>query len=65
MLIYNIGFINTNGEKDETQLDVEEYNSEDVEIIELINLILSLKDEMDIKEVIYIDYVGCTDEEDE
>lgn len=64
MLIYNIGFINTNGEKDVTQLDIHEYNSEDLEIIELINLILSLKDEMDIKEVIYIDYVGRTDEEE-
>ena len=58
MLIYNIGFINTNGEQDETQLDVKEYNTEDAEIIELINLILSLKDEMDIKEVTYIDCVG-------
>lgn len=58
MLTYNIGFINTNGEQDETQLDIEEYNTEDAEIIELINLVLSLKDEMDIKEIIYIDYVG-------
>lgn len=58
MLTYNIGFINTNGEQDETQLDIEEYNTEDAEIIELINLILSLKDEIDIKEIIYIDYVG-------
>lgn len=58
MSTYNIGFINTNGEQDETQLDIEEYNTEDAEIIELINLVLSLKDEMDIKEIIYIDYVG-------
>lgn len=58
MLTYNIGFVNTNGEQDETQLDIEEYNTEDAEIIELINLILSLKDEIDIKEIIYIDYVG-------
>ena len=65
MLIYNVGFINSNGEKDATQLDIEEYNTEDVEIIEMINLILSLKDEMDIKEIIYIDYVGRTDEEEE
>lgn len=61
MLTYNVGFINVNGEQDETQLDIEEYNSEDTEIIELINLILSLKDEMGIKEVTYIE---CTDEED-
>lgn len=58
MLTYNIGFINTNGEQDETQLDIEEYNTEDAGIIELINLILRLKDEIDIKEIIYIDYVG-------
>ena len=62
MLIYNIGFINTDNQQDETQLDIEEYNSEDAEIIELINLILSLKDEMDIKEITYID---CVEEEDE
>lgn len=65
MLIYNVGFINSDGKKDQTQLDIEEYNSEDIEIIEMINLILSLKDEMGIKEVIYIDYVGCSEEDDE
>lgn len=64
MLIYNVGFINKNDERDETQLDVNEYNTEDAEIIELMNLILSLKDEMGIKEVIYIDCVGCEDEEE-
>lgn len=64
MLTYNVGFINVNGKQDETQLDIEEYNREDVEIIELINLILSLKDEMDIKEVIYIDYMECENEEE-
>lgn len=58
MLIYNVGFINADGKEDETQLDVEKYNREDAEMIELINLILNLKDEMGIKEVIYIDYVG-------
>ena len=57
MLIYNVGFINTEGKEDETQLDVEEYNREDAEMIELINLILSLKEEMGIKEITYIDYV--------
>lgn len=58
MLIYNVGFINTDGEHDETQLDIKEYNTEDAEIIELINLILSLKDEMDIKEITYIECIG-------
>jgi hypothetical protein len=65
MLIYNVGFINSDGKRDQTQLDIEEYNREDAEIIEMVNLILSLKDEMDIKEVIYIDYVGCSEEDNE
>ena len=63
MITYNVGFINTDGEQDETQLDIEERNSTDEEAIELMNLILSLKDEMDIKEVTYIDYLECEDEE--
>ena len=64
MLICNVGFIDVNGKKDETQLDVNEYNTTEAEVIELINLILNLKDEMGIKEVIYIDYMECEDEED-
>lgn len=64
MLTYNVGFINTNGEQDETQLNINEYNREDLEIIELINLILSLKDEMGIKEITYINYVEREDEEE-
>lgn len=63
MLICNVGFINTDGEQDETQLDIEERNSTDEEVVELMNLILSLKDEMDIKEVTYIDYFECEDNE--
>ena len=63
MLIYNIGFINKNNESDETQLDLEETNDEEAATIELINLILSLKDEMGIKKVTYIEYVGCEEEE--
>ena len=62
MLTYNVGFINVNGEQDETQLDIEEYNREDQEIIELINLILSLKEEMGIKEITYIE---CVDDDEE
>lgn len=58
MLIYNVGFINTNDEHGETQLDITEYNTEDAEIIEMINLILSLKDEMGIKEITYIECIG-------
>ena len=64
MLVYNIGFINENNEPDETQLDVKENNDEEVATIELINLILSLKDEMGIKEITYIEYVGCEEEEE-
>ena len=60
MLTYNVGFINGDNQPDETQLDVQKYNREDSEIVELINLILSLKDEMGIKEITYIE---CVDEE--
>lgn len=63
MLTYNIGFINEDNQHDETQLDIE-LSSPEAEIIELFNLILSLKDEMGIKEITYIDYVECEDEED-
>ena len=63
MLTYNVGFINVNGEQDETQLDIEEHDIEK-ETIELINLILSLKEEMGIKEITYIDYIECEDEEE-
>lgn len=63
MLIYNVGFINENNEYDETQLDIELKGEPDEEIIELFNLILSLKDEMGIKEITYIDYVECEEEE--
>jgi hypothetical protein len=64
MLVCNVGFINTNGDEDETQLDVEEHNTTEQEVIELINLILSLKEEMEIKEITYIEYLECEDEED-
>lgn len=64
MLTYNVGFINADNQQDETQLDVEEYNRADAEMIELINLILDLKDEMGIKEVTYIEYVDCEEEEE-
>ena len=64
MITYNVGFINTNGEQDETQLDIEERNSTDEEVIELMNLILSLKNEMDIKEITHIEYLECEDEEE-
>ena len=61
MLVYNIGFINEKGEYDKTQLDVKQRVEDG---LELFNLILSLKDEMRIKEITYIDYVGCEEEED-
>lgn len=63
MLVYNVGFINADGKHDETQLNIEEHNFQSEEIVELINLILSLKDEMGIKEVTYIDYVDSEEEE--
>ncbi len=64
MVTYNVGFINIDGKQDETQLDVEERNSTEEKITELMNLILSLANEMGIKEVTYIDYMECEDEEE-
>lgn len=61
MKVYDVGFLSKYGYYDETQLEIEERNAEDEEIIEMINLILSLQNEMGIKEIIYIEYV---DEED-
>ena len=64
MITYNVGFVNTDGAQDETQLDIEERNSTDEEVIELMNLILSLKDEMNIKEVAYIECLEYEERED-
>ena len=64
MLICNVGLINADGDQDETQLDIEERNRTDEEVIELMNLILSLKDEMNIKEITYLDCLECEDEEE-
>ena len=64
MLVYNVGFINEDNEHDETQLDIEEYNTTETEMVELINLILSLKDEMGIKEITYIECMGFEEEEE-
>ena len=64
MITYNVGFVNTDGVQDETQLDIEERNSTDEEVIELMNLILGLKDEMNIKEVAYIEYLEYEEKED-
>lgn len=64
MLVYNVGFINADNQQDETQLDVENHGDACEEEIELINLILSLKDEMGIKEITYIDYVRYEKEDE-
>lgn len=64
MVTYNVGFINIDGKQDETQLDVEERNSTEEEVTELMNLILSLANEMGIKKVTYINYMECEDEEE-
>lgn len=55
MLVFNVGFINEDGNADETQLDIHESVVAEAEVVELINLILSLKDEMGIKEIVYIE----------
>lgn len=57
MVVYNVGFINEDNERDETQLDIEQSNMEDM-IVELINLILDLKDEMGIKTITYVECLG-------
>ena len=62
MLVYNIGFTNSNGDKDETQINIEKYENPLDEVSELLNLILSLREEMDIKD---IEYIYCVGEEDE
>lgn len=64
MWVYNVGFINENNERDETQLDLNEFNRTEEEMVELINLILSLKNEMGIKEITYIECVGYEEEEE-
>lgn len=56
-IIVNIGFLTADGKEDETQVDLEAHNNILDEHIELINLLLSLKEEMDIREVIYLDYL--------
>ena len=50
MEIYNIGFRNSRKQFDETQLDVNSYD-------ELEELIESLRDEMDIDEIEYIELI--------
>ena len=64
MLVYNIGFTNTYGIKDETQIDIEEYEKPADVISELMNLVLELKTEMDIRRIDYIDFIGKDDESD-
>lgn len=63
MVTYNVGFINIDGKQDETQLDVEERNSTEEEVIELMNLILSLANEMSIKEITYLEYLEDIEKE--
>ena len=65
MLVFNVKFINTDNQPDETQVEVSEYNQEDAEITELINLILGLKDELGIKKVTHIECVDCYEDEEE
>lgn len=63
-LVYDIGFTNSKGISDETQLDITLQEKRSDEICELINLLLSLKDEMDIKTIDYIDLAQIKGEED-
>lgn len=65
MKIYNVGFINNAGKKDETQLDVEERSFPMDEFVELFNLILTLKDELEMRTITYIELAGNGEEADE
>lgn len=61
--VFNIGFVNSFGEEDETQFNVP-ITDESTEIADLISMCLYMKDEMDMKEIIYVDYVGIEEVED-
>lgn len=65
MLMFNIGFINKDNQEDETQLEVEERCTTEEQMVELFNLILSLKDEMRIERLEYIDCLGYAEDNDE
>ena len=56
--VYEVGFINEDNERDETELNVVECNTELSEMVELMGLVISLKEELGIKEITYIEYVG-------
>lgn len=57
MDVFNIGFIDSNGVTSEVQLDIEKHDFMSDTMVELFNLILSLREEMDINEIIYIEEV--------
>lgn len=63
MATVNVGFLNFEGKLEEAQLDVEECNLVAEEMVELFNRLLSLKDELQIKEIKYIEYLE-TEEDD-
>lgn len=65
MLIYDIGFLTKDGKQDYTQIDVEEGNQIETEIIDMINILLDLKDELNIKEVNEIIPIYNEDNEEE
>ena len=62
--VYDIGFIDLEDNPDETELDVKFSLDQTAEMVELFNLIMSLKDELGIKEITYIDKVQIDKEED-
>lgn len=63
--VYNVGFITNEGKPDETQIDIPETVAAEETIVEIVNLILSLKNELNLKEVTYIDYLGENEEDEE
>lgn len=61
--VFNIGFINEMGEKDGTQFNVPLTN-ESTEIADLINICFYMKEELEMTEITYVDYVGIEEVEE-
>jgi len=56
MLTVSVAFINYYGKYEETQFDIEESNYPTREWIDLFNVVLSRKEELDIVEICSVDF---------
>ena len=57
MATVNVGFFDVEGKLSETQLDIEDCNTTEEEVVELFNLLLSLKDELGLEKIEYLEYL--------